>query len=216
MNPLDHALQQRRRALEEAFADYDPAAATQRLASRIVQENLAASLIRPRPVPDPDGSGPDTKENAARNRAAAEIEHLCRLVIARPDTSRLLGEFVGNRAPAGAVVFACLLYLTGRWEPAAFWWRFAAGAEQGEAMRFLVLHHRAEGESGDAQCWTDRIPDDTAPTPSAAPSGRRTSEAETYVSRAESAIRAVEHPDFGEVCVPQPSLPCRVTVAGHC
>jgi hypothetical protein len=44
-----------------------------------------------------------------------------------------------------------------------FRWRYAAGAEQAEAMRFLVRHHRAEGEAGNAQCWMDRVPKDAPP-----------------------------------------------------
>ncbi|MFE3206074.1 hypothetical protein [Embleya sp. NPDC059237] len=216
MSRLEQALREHRRALDDAFADYDAAAATRRLASRIVQEGLAASLIRPHAVPARGEERADAGENAARGRAAAEVEHLCRLVLARPDTNRLLGDFVNHRVPDGAIVFACLLYLSGRVEPAVFWWKFAAGAEQGEAMRFLVLHHRAEGEPGDADCWTDRILEDTPPTVPAAVDSDAVvpGNAETYVARAESAIQAIDHPDLGEICTPRAWLHCRLSMAG--
>ncbi|MEU0936778.1 hypothetical protein [Embleya sp. NPDC005971] len=207
MNPLEHALHEQRRALDEAFADYDPAAAVQRLASRIVQERLAAELIRPTP-PRAPSAGDAGVDETVRTRAAVELEHLCRLVVARLDTTALLSDFVDHRTPAGAVVFGCLLYLTGRTEPAAFWWRFGAGAEDAEAMRFLVLHHCVENDRYDAAWWTRRMPDADPPTRPA--SDDSDPAADTYVARVEPGIRGVEDPDYGEVCVPHAWLKSRV------
>ncbi|MGC0419035.1 hypothetical protein [Embleya sp. AB8] len=258
MNSLDRALREQRRTLDEAFADYDPAAALQRLASRIVQERLAAELIRAPAAGNTGNTGnggnkgyvasavtaanpttptnPDTPIDPAtptnptaptnpttatpgsretiRTRAAVELEHLCRLVVARPDTATLLTEFVDHRAPAGGVVFGCLLYLTGRTEPAAFWWRFGAGAEDAEAMRFLVLHHCAENDPYDAEFWTRGIPTpDPHPTPAPVPQSVPDDPeplADTYVARVEPGIRGVEDPDYGEVCVPHAWLKSHV------
>ncbi|WP_331767882.1 hypothetical protein [Embleya sp. NBC_00896] len=118
-------------------------------------------------------------------------------------------------------MFSCLLYLTGRSEPAAFWWRFAAGADEGEAMRFLVLHHRVEGEPRDAQRWAARIPADTPPTapasgaPTTETASRPATDPETHVVCAESGIKEVEDPDFGEVCIPRTWLPGRMMLAGR-
>ncbi|MFJ8746681.1 hypothetical protein ACIRL2_46000 [Embleya sp. NPDC127516] len=218
MNTLDRALQQQRRTLDEAFADYDPAAATQRLVSRIVQEGLTAALARSGPVPPPTGGTALTDTTTDQHRAAAELERLCRHVIGRPNTGQLLTGFVNERVPAGAVVFSCLLYLTGRSEPAAFWWRFAAGADEDEAVRFLMLHHRVQGEPRDEQRWAASIPaalpstaTDTHPADTAS---RPAKDTERYVVRAEPGIEEVEDPDFGEVCLPRTWLPTRMMLAG--
>ncbi|MGW1994488.1 hypothetical protein [Embleya sp. NPDC001921] len=219
MKPLDRALQEQRRALDEAFAEYDPAAALRRLASRVVQERLAAELIRPTP-PRTSSPGEAGVDDNVRGRAAVELEHLCRLVVARPDTTGLLADFVDHRTPAGAVVFGCLLYLTGRTEPAAFWWRFGAGAEDAEAMRFLVLHHCAENDRYDAAWWNRHMPAGP-PAPRPAPDGpgpdpNPDPDADTYLARVEPGIRGVEDPDYGEVCVPHVWLKSRVqTPADH-
>ncbi|MFE3206076.1 hypothetical protein [Embleya sp. NPDC059237] len=220
MNALDRALQQQRRALDQAFADYDPTAATQRLASRIVQESLTAALLRSCPAPPPDSDKILTDPVTAQDRAATELEQLCREVIGRPSTSRLLTAFVNERLPAGAVVFSCLLYLTGRAEPAAFWWKFAAGADEDEAVHFLVLHHRVADEPRDEKRWASHIRNDVSPaSPAQAPNANTTdrsaTDPETYVTYAESGIREVEDPDFGEVCIPRTWLPGRMMLAGR-
>jgi len=219
MNDLDRALHQRRRVLDEAFAHYDTAAATQRLASRIVQDGLAAALdptTRPQPPTTPaparDTDEPTTTHQA-RHRAATDLEERCLRVIARRDACALLTEFVRERRPLGAVVFACLLYLTGRSEPAAFWWRFAAGAEECEAMQLLVLHHRAIGETPQEDCWARSVPADCPSTGVPAPPD--TARAERYLVRAEQGIEEVQDPDHGEVCLPRDWLPVRMTMAGR-
>lgn len=53
----------------------------------------------------------------------------------------------------GALVFACLLHLTGRNDAARFWWRLAAGAGSHVAAYCLCLHHRRYGEYRDADYW---------------------------------------------------------------
>jgi len=203
MNPFDEALQARRHALDHAFADYDPEAATRRLAARIVRERLLTSLAPAAtgtaPIPDPAAT--------VGERAAVEVEHLCRVVIARPDTATLLGDFVDHHAPAGATVFGCLLHLTGRPDAAVFWWRFAAGAEHAEAMRFLVLNHHARGEARPVYDPGVHPPRDAVPFDPAASFARDT---DRRVLRAEASIESVEHPDFGEVCVPRACLPSRL------
>jgi anti-anti-sigma factor len=117
--------------MDSAFAHYDPAA-TRRPAARIVQEELLAALIRPAAAAPPRNAG-FADAHAAQNAAATDLEQSCQAIVARPTTGPLLGDFVQKRVPAGALVFGCLLYLTGRPAPAAFRWRYAAGADNAPA-----------------------------------------------------------------------------------
>ncbi|MGW1990900.1 hypothetical protein [Embleya sp. NPDC001921] len=212
LTPLDRALQQRRRDMDTAFADYDPAAATRRLADRIVQEELVAALVRPAGIARPRGAG-FTDAHAAQNAAAAELEQFCQAIVARPTTGPLLGDFVQRRIPAGALVFGCLLYLTGRPAPAAFWWRYAAGADTVEAMRLLTLHHRVEGEPEDAHHWAGRL---RAATPAPVPAETEgAGDPQAYVARVEPGIEEVDDPDLGEICRPNDRFPCLLAAAGH-
>ncbi|NUL02556.1 hypothetical protein HRW07_04715 [Streptomyces lunaelactis] len=57
----------------------------------------------------------------------------------------------------GALVFACLLYLTGHPESAQFWWQIAAGAGHRAAAYCLHLHHLELGESREAQHWYRQV-----------------------------------------------------------
>ncbi|GCD92469.1 hypothetical protein [Embleya hyalina] len=212
LNPLDHALQQRRRDMDAAFVDYDAGAATRRLADRIVQEQLLAALVRPGTIGPPRGTG-FADAHAAQNAAAADLEHLCQAVVARPTTGPLLGDFVHKREAGGALVFGCLLYLTGRPAPAAFWWRYAAGADDVEAMRLLTLHHRIEGEPEDAHHWAGRL-HAARPTPTPAET-EGAGDPEAYVARVEPGIEEVDDPDLGEICRPNDRFPRLLAAAGH-
>ncbi|MFE2948015.1 hypothetical protein ACFXHK_13370 [Embleya sp. NPDC059267] len=212
LTPLDHALQERRRAMDAAFADYDPAGAIRRLADRMVQEELLATLVRPTTIGPPRGPG-FADAHAAQNAAAAELEHCCQAVVARPTTGPRLGDFVQKRLPAGALVFGCLLYLTGRPAPAAFWWRYAAGADNVEAMRLLTLHHRVEGEPADAHHWAGRLhATTTAPAPAEV---EGSGDPQAYVARVEPGIEEVDDPDLGEICRPNACFPRLLAAAGH-
>jgi hypothetical protein len=57
----------------------------------------------------------------------------------------------------GALVFACLLYLTGHPESAQFWWQLAAGAGNRAAAYCLHLHHLELGETREAQHWYHQV-----------------------------------------------------------
>ncbi|MGC0415911.1 hypothetical protein [Embleya sp. AB8] len=212
LSPLDHALQQRRRDMDAAFADYDPAAATRRLADRIAQEELLAAVVRPTTVGSPRRAC-FTDAHACQNRAAAELERTCKVVVGRATTGPLLVGFVQKRIPAGALVFGCLLYLTGRPAPAAFWWRYAAGADNVEAMRLLTLHHRVEGEPEDAHHWACRL---HAPVPPPTPTELEAEDdLQAYVARVEPGIEEVDDPDLGEICRPNDRFPRLLAAAGH-
>ncbi|MFB7482984.1 hypothetical protein ACFUEM_32760 [Streptomyces anulatus] len=61
----------------------------------------------------------------------------------------------------GALVFACLLYLTGP-ESAQFWWQLAAGAGSRAAMYCLHLHHLKLGEAREALHWYHQLMESTS------------------------------------------------------
>lgn len=71
-----------------------------------------------------------------------------------------VSDFIGGRIPdtVGARVLACVLYLAGRQDSARFWWQLAAGADDVAAMYCLFLHHRALGETPEANWWHDHVP----------------------------------------------------------
>ncbi|MEV0263867.1 hypothetical protein AB0I49_21350 [Streptomyces sp. NPDC050617] len=58
---------------------------------------------------------------------------------------------------AGALVYACLLHLTGHSESAQFWWQLAAGAGNRAAAYCLHLHHLHLGESREARHWYHQL-----------------------------------------------------------
>ncbi|AQW46598.1 hypothetical protein [Streptomyces violaceusniger] len=57
----------------------------------------------------------------------------------------------------GALVFGCLLYLTGHPESAEFWWKLAAGAGHRAAAYCLHLRHYELGEDREAQHWFHQL-----------------------------------------------------------
>jgi hypothetical protein len=88
-------------------------------------------------------------------RAARELGSTDALVLASPYAAHRLSRLVndGRIEPRGALVFACLLHITGREDAAGFWWRFAAGAGSHTAAYCLYLDHRTRGEIRDAHHW---------------------------------------------------------------
>ncbi|MFJ8745764.1 hypothetical protein ACIRL2_41205 [Embleya sp. NPDC127516] len=88
-------------------------------------------------------------------RAARELGSTDAMVLASPYAAHRLSRLVNDRRiePRGALVFACLLHITGHDEAAGFWWRFAAGAGSHTAAYCLYLDHRTRGEIRDAHHW---------------------------------------------------------------
>ncbi|MEU2931196.1 hypothetical protein ABZ636_40455 [Streptomyces sp. NPDC007251] len=103
------------------------------------------------PRPEPLPSNPPVHRRAATNL----VELSCR-VVSDPDTVEAMSQLVneGSRIePAGALTFACLLYLSGRSEGAQFWWQFAARAGVTTAAYCLYLHHTQYSEDDMARFW---------------------------------------------------------------
>ncbi|MFE5533944.1 hypothetical protein ACFQ8X_48050, partial [Embleya sp. NPDC056538] len=138
--------------------------------------------------------------------------------------------------PRGALVFACLLHITGRDEAAGFWWRFAAGAGSHTAAYCLYLDHRSRGEIHDAHFWLDQA-HQLARTPAPAdhhdnrdrpllPDHARAAILEQCrrgdLPRLPHALEAVVHrlrveaddEDYGEIPQPDEDLPHALVIAG--
>ncbi|MFE5325994.1 hypothetical protein ACFRCG_06245 [Embleya sp. NPDC056575] len=107
-----------------------------------------------RPAPARDRPALPRHERAARQLAVTDV-----LVLTSPGAAVRLGGLVNDHRlidPRGALVFACLLHVSGRDEGAMFWWRFAAGAGSHHAAWCLYLKHRSRGEARDADYWLDQ------------------------------------------------------------
>jgi hypothetical protein len=88
-------------------------------------------------------------------QAGHELDLAIALVLNAPQAGSSLERLVNSDQihPEGALVFACLLAVTGRLDPAQFWWQFAAGSGSHTAAYLLYLHHLSLGEPGDAAYW---------------------------------------------------------------
>ncbi|MFD0381859.1 hypothetical protein ACFQ2B_03925 [Streptomyces stramineus] len=77
------------------------------------------------------------------------------LVISAAEAAASLDRFVDDPGiePEGALVFACLLHVTGHTGAADFWWQFAAGGGSRTAAYCLCLSHRRKGRFHDAAFW---------------------------------------------------------------
>ncbi|MCF3103557.1 hypothetical protein IPZ58_18490 [Streptomyces roseoverticillatus] len=92
---------------------------------------------------------------SARDEAGHELDLACVLVINAVEAAASLERFADDRGidPEGALVFACLLHVTGHTGAADFWWQFAAGGGSRTAAYCLHLSHRRNGEFRDAAFW---------------------------------------------------------------
>ncbi|MBA2811168.1 hypothetical protein E0500_028135 [Streptomyces sp. KM273126] len=117
-----------------------------------------------------------TVEIARAAQAGQRLGVVCRWVLNEPDAAEHVdriaegpdrGPLTGEEMDVeGALVFACLLYLTGHPESAQFWWQLAAGAGSRAAAYCLHLYHLSMGESRRAWHWFHQLTHsmaDTAP-----------------------------------------------------
>jgi hypothetical protein len=95
-------------------------------------------------------------EQLAHEQLAHELDLTCTLVLntanAAVNLSRLVDD-VQCIDPEGALVFGCLLHLTGHGEACRFWWQFAAGGDSHTAAYCLYLYHGRCAEFRDADYW---------------------------------------------------------------
>jgi hypothetical protein len=132
------------------YEDLDLVAARERLARDLDDDPSCEA--------DPPSRDADT-ELPRHVRAARQLAVTDVLVLSSPKAAGRLGRLVNDHRlidPRGALVFACLLQVSGRDEGATFWWRFAAGAGSHHAAWCLYLEHRSRGEARDADYWLDQ------------------------------------------------------------
>ncbi|MER6289473.1 hypothetical protein [Streptomyces sviceus] len=161
-------------------------------------------------------------------QAGQRLAVVCRWVLNEPDAAAHVAKIAEgpDRGPLteeeldvdGALVYACLLSLTGHPESAQFWWQLAAGAGSRAAAYCLHLHHLCVGESRRARHWFHQLTHsmaDTAPPDAAfldgleifaryvrangsgahAPTGRLESEVDRLAARTPHSSVIVARPD---------------------
>jgi hypothetical protein len=142
-------------------ADYRPPSAGERIARAAARRRSTASAEwytpaddHPRAISTHRATAP-AHSPSEHEQAEHELNLACALVLNTPQAALHLSRLVNDRQldPEGALVFACLLYLTKRDNPAQFWWQLAAGGESHMAAYCLCLHHRRYGEYRDADYW---------------------------------------------------------------
>ncbi|WP_241777601.1 hypothetical protein [Streptomyces sp. CT34] len=109
------------------------------------------------PIVRPDLGAPSGYPSA-RDEATHELQLACALVVNAAAAAASLERLVNDHHidPEGALVFACLLHITGRTDAAHFWWHFGAGAGSRTAAYCLYLAHRRDGEFRDAAYWREQ------------------------------------------------------------
>ncbi|MEV8077878.1 hypothetical protein [Streptomyces pseudogriseolus] len=141
-----------------------PVSGTKRFDVAAALRRLAADASRRTP----------TVETARAAQAGQRLEVVCRWLLNEPDAAAHVDKIADGpgRGPLteeqmdldGALVFACLLYLTGHHESAQFWWQLAAGAGSRAAAYCLHLHHLALGETRAAWHWFHQLTHSMADT----------------------------------------------------
>ncbi|MER5779997.1 hypothetical protein ABT144_37995, partial [Streptomyces sp. NPDC002039] len=141
-------------------------------------------------------------------RARRDLKSACLGAVCDPNAEARLASFArgGHTDLAGAVVFGCLLHLSGLREGARFWWQFAAGsgrARTAAAAYCLFLDHSRRGEHHDARVWARELG-----RRGYRPAGRRELREVRLCAQA-AVLRYVDQlddPDLGPVPLPKPGL----------
>ncbi|MGI5446337.1 hypothetical protein ACQEVM_11355 [Streptomyces sp. CA-243310] len=141
-------------------------------------------------------------------RARRDLKSVCLGAVCDPNAEARLASFArgGHTDLAGAVVFGCLLHLSGLREGARFWWQFAAGsgrARTAAAAYCLFLDHSRRGEHHDARLWARELG-----RRGYRPAGHRELREVRLCAQA-AVLRHVDQlddPDLGPVPLPKPGL----------
>lgn len=141
-------------------------------------------------------------------RARRDLKSACLGAVCDPNAEARLASFArgGHTDLAGAVVFGCLLHLSGLREGARFWWQFAAGsgrARTAAAAYCLFLDHSRRGEHHDARVWARELG-----RRGYRPAGHRELREVRLCAQA-AVLRYVDQlddPDLGPVPLPKPGL----------
>ncbi|MEV1008329.1 hypothetical protein [Streptomyces sp. NPDC049881] len=126
----------------------------------VTPEDIAASRRRIERVLDdaapaaPHAFPPEPYETDGE-RSGRELLALCGSLVRDARAPAWMAGLVNSERiePAGGLVFACLLHLSGLTDGARFWWEFSAGAGTSTAALCLCLLHLQRGEPEDAEHW---------------------------------------------------------------
>jgi hypothetical protein len=140
------------------YAAYDMTAAEARLRARQTARHRPP---RQRTADAPlhtEWTTPEDEHTPDADRAWWDLNAVCLLALG-PDADKQMAAFITTRYAdkAGALVFACLLHLSGDSSGARFWWRFAAGFGHPVAEYCLFLEHAHSGEYDDADHWRTEL-----------------------------------------------------------
>ncbi|MEU3862662.1 hypothetical protein AB0F03_36030 [Streptomyces sp. NPDC028722] len=141
------------------YAAYDMAAAEARLRARQIARHRPPRQRTADAAPlNTEWTAPEDERTPDADRAWWDLNAVCLLALG-PDADRQLAAFITSRYAdkAGALVFACLLHLSGDSSGARFWWRFAAGFGHPVAEYCLFLEHAHSGEYDDAEHWRTEL-----------------------------------------------------------
>ncbi|MEV7783402.1 hypothetical protein [Kitasatospora sp. NPDC088351] len=120
------------------------------------EQSARADRPNPGEAGSEDGPATDLAGLTFHDHADRDLRTLATMIIGEEGAGaslHRLGNADGTVEPRGALVFACLLYLVGRYQEAQFWWQFAGGAEDATACFALYLHHARLGELKAAEHW---------------------------------------------------------------
>ncbi|MDX2827165.1 hypothetical protein Sipo8835_46610 [Streptomyces ipomoeae] len=199
---IDDALAKAR--TQDRYTDYDMTAAEARLRSRqTIRHRPPRQRANPGPATTTAWTAPDA------DRAWWDLNAVSLLILCGPDADRHLADFITSQYAdkTGALVFACLLHLSGDSSGARFWWRFAAGVGHQVAEYCLFLEHAHSGEYDDADYWRGQLMlhhfkpaymcGDRTTAPLLIPE---------LIDDVHLSITRVHHPEIGAVPLPQPRL----------
>ncbi|MEU9417119.1 hypothetical protein [Streptomyces sp. NPDC048272] len=192
-----------RAGVRDRYPHYDLGAAE----ARLLRPPRAGAGHR-RLASPPGWSDPARDVPLDAERARRDLKSACLGAVCDPNAEARLASFArgGHTDLAGAVVFGCLLHLSGLREGARFWWQFAAGsgrARTAPAAYCLFLDHSRRGEHHDARVWARELG-----RRGYRPTGHRELREVRLCAQA-AVLRYVDQlddPDLGPVPLPRPGL----------
>ncbi|MEU3953595.1 hypothetical protein AB0F45_14945 [Streptomyces achromogenes] len=193
----------------DRYTGYDMTAAEARLRARQAARHRPPRQRTASTAPlHTEWTVPQDERTPDANRAWWDLNAVC-LITLGPDADTHLANFIKSQYAdkAGALVFACLLHLSGDSSGARFWWRFAAGVGHHLAEYCLFLEHVHSGEYHDADHWrTQLLRHQFTPTLLCGERSTAPVLSPLNTDQIHSCIRHQHHPEIGTVPLPTPPL----------